>query len=59
MTNEMRQTVTKYCDIGVGNELAGKLNLSYPLHPNLRKAYEYLAPHFEQIVVDEQDLLST
>jgi DNA primase small subunit len=59
MTNEMRSAVTQYCNIpGVGNEMSGKVTLQYPLHPNLRKAFEYLKDFFEQIVIKEQDLLS-
>ena len=58
MTNEMRSAVTQYFNIGVGNELAGKLNLASPLHPSLRRAFNFLKPYFKRIVVDEQDLLS-
>jgi DNA primase small subunit len=35
MNNEMRSAVVAYCNIGTGNELSGKLNLNYPLHPRL------------------------
>lgn len=58
MSNEMRTAVTQYCNIGSGNENSGKVQLSYPLHPNLRKAYVFLLPFFENIVVTEQNLLS-
>ena len=58
MQNEMRTAVTNYCSVNIGNELSGKLTLQYPLHPNLRKAFAFLQPYFEQIVIDEQNLLS-
>jgi DNA primase small subunit len=59
MSNEMRTAVTQYCNIGAsGNENSGKVALSYPLHPNLRRAYNFLVPFFENIVVEEQNLLS-
>ena len=43
MNNEMRAAVTEYINLGVGNELAGRLNISYPLHPMLDRAYKYLS----------------
>ena len=59
MTNDVRSAVTSFCSIpGVGNEMSGKVTLQTPLHPNLRKSYEFLLPFFEQIVVFEQNLLS-
>jgi len=53
MSNEMRTAVTQYCSVTAGNELSGKLILTYPLHPNLRKAYEFLKPFFERIAIQE------
>ena len=35
MNNEMRTAVVSYCNIGVGNEMSGRTQLSYPLHPRL------------------------
>ena len=58
MNNEMRTAVTQYFNIGTGNENSGKLTLSSPLHPALKKAYRFLEPYFEQIVVEEQNLLA-
>ena len=40
-------------------ELSGKLNLHYPLHPMLKKSFDFLKPHFENIVIKEQNLLSS
>lgn len=53
MNNEMRTAVTQYCNISAGNENSGKVQLSYPLHPTLRKAFDFLMPHFEEIVIKE------
>ena len=53
MQNDMRQAVTQYCNVGTGNELSGKLNLHYPLHPMLKKSFDFLKPHFENIVIKE------
>ena len=47
MTNEMRTAVTEYLHLGIGNELGGNLELSYPLHPMLEKAYKFLEKRFE------------
>lgn len=57
MTNDMRSSVVSYCNIGVGNELSGKLRLSYPLHPRLKKVFEFLYSNFERIIVQDHDLL--
>jgi hypothetical protein len=35
MNNEMRTAVFSYCNLGVGNEMSGRTQLSYPLHPRL------------------------
>ena len=43
MTNDMRNAVVQYCNIGVGNENANRLQLEHPLHPRLRKTYQYLS----------------
>ena len=42
MSNDMRSAVIQYCNIGVGNENANRLQLDYPMHPRLRSAYNYL-----------------
>lgn len=39
MTNEMRSAVVGYCNLGVGNEMTGRTNLSSPLHPRLKDIY--------------------
>ena len=57
MTNEMRSAVTEYLFLPTANEM-NNLDLSYPLHPMLEKAFNFLNKHFEQIVIDDQDLLS-
>ena len=57
MTNEMRSAVVGYCNIGVGNEMSGRTNLSHPLHPRLSKCYKYLLPKFTQLIIEEHDLL--
>ena len=54
----MRQAVVSYCNLGIGNENSGKLQLSYPLHPRLKKAYKFLLTKFEDIIVRDHDLLS-
>lgn len=58
MTNEMRSAVVAYCNIGTGNELSGKLNLNYPLHPRLMGSYKILLPMFEDIIIRDHNLLS-
>jgi len=58
MTNEMRTAVTHFFNLERGNEYSDRLNLSYPLHPTLKLAYEKLRPEFERIVIEEQNLLS-
>ena len=57
MTNEMRSAVISYCNIGVGNENASRLQLDYPMHPRLRKAYEYLKVKFVEVIIRDHDLL--
>lgn len=53
MNNEQRSAVTEFINLGVGNELSGKLNLSHPLHPMLERAFKYLYPKkFEQIIIN-------
>jgi len=47
MNNEMRTAVTDYLYLSVGNELTGGLEISYPLHPMLERAYRYLDKRFE------------
>jgi hypothetical protein len=51
--------MTDYIHLAVGNEMSGKMNLSYPLHPMLARAYKYLYPKFENIIIINQDLLSS
>jgi DNA primase small subunit len=59
MTNEQRAAVTEYCNMGVGNELAGRLQVHYPIHPMLKRAYKTLYPEkFEEIIIHNQDLLA-
>lgn len=58
MTNEQRAAVTEYVHLNVGNEQTANIELSYPLHPMLERAYKYLEKRFEQIVIIDQDLLS-
>eukprot|EP00347_Sterkiella_histriomuscorum_P001750 403370832 len=57
MTNEMRSAVTEYLFLPTANEM-NNLDLSFPLHPMLEKAFNFLNKHFEQIVINDQDLLS-
>ena len=54
----MRQAVVSYCNLGVGNEMSGKMQLSYPLHPRLKKMYPYLKKKFEEIIIGDHNLLS-
>ena len=58
MTNEMRSAVVQYCNLGVGNELSGKMTLSHPLHPRLKKVYKYLVKQFEEIIIRDHNLLT-
>ena len=58
MTNEQRSAVAEYINLGVGNEFSGTLELSYPLHPMLERAFKFLDKRFESIIIKEQDLLS-
>ena len=58
MQNDMRQAVVGYCNLGVGNEMSGKMQLSYPLHPRLKKIYPYLKKKFEEIIIGDHNLLS-
>jgi DNA primase small subunit len=58
MTNDARSAVAEYlsCYTGNGNR---KVNLSYPLHPRMRKAYdEVLKYQFEFLLVTDQQILS-
>jgi len=47
MNNEMRSAVTEYIHIATGNEMGGGLDLHYPLHPMLERAYKFLEKRFE------------
>ena len=58
MNNEARTAVTDYMSLSVGNEMSGKLELSYPLHPHLQNAYKILSKKFQKIIIEDQDLLS-
>ena len=58
MQNDMRQAVVGYCNLGVGNEMSGKMQLSYPLHPRLKKIYPYLKKKFEEVIIGDHNLLS-
>lgn len=58
MNNEMRSAVVSYMSINVGNENANKLVLDYPLHPRLRKSYNYLKSRFEDIIIGDHNLLT-
>lgn len=58
MTNEHRAAVTEYMFLAVSNEMGGGLELSYPLHPMLERAYKHLEKKFEHIIIHEQDILS-
>lgn len=58
MTNDMRSAVTAYYDLPRGNENSDKLFISWPMHPMLRRSYNFLVDFFEDIVVVEQGLLS-
>jgi DNA primase catalytic subunit len=53
MNNDMRTSVAQYINIpGLGNEKLEKLNLSYPLHPRFKRAYDLLAPNFEDLIIN-------
>jgi DNA primase small subunit len=58
MTNEMRSAIVGFMNLNLGNEMSARLQLSYPLHPRLRKIYKYLEPEFARLIVKEHDLLS-
>lgn len=58
MQNDMRSAVVSYCNLGVGNENAAKMTLQYPLHPRLKKTYNYLTRKFDEIIIQDHDLLS-
>mmetsp|Transcript_30388 Transcript_30388/g.40391 ORF Transcript_30388/g.40391 Transcript_30388/m.40391 type:complete len:197 (+) Transcript_30388:482-1072(+) len=58
MNNDMRSAVVQYCNIGVGNENANRLVLDYPMHPRLRKCYEYLSVKFQEVIIRDHNLLS-
>lgn len=53
MNNEARTAVTDYMFLSTGNEMGGSLDLSYPLHPMLDRAFTFLNKRFEQIIVRE------
>ena len=54
----MRTAIVSYCNLGTGNELSGKLVLPNPLHPRLRSVFEQLYPMFEDIIINDHNLLS-
>ena len=37
--------------------MSGKLELSYPLHPVLNRAYKILTKEFQKIIIEDQRLL--
>ena len=47
MSNEMRTAVTEYIHLSVGNEISSGLELTYPLHPALDRAFKLLEKRFE------------
>ena len=47
MNNEMRTAVTDYMFLPTGNEMGGGLDLHYPLHPMLDRAFKMLNKKFE------------
>lgn len=51
MNNEARGAVVDYINLSTGNEMGGGLDLSYPLHPTLDRAYKYLDKQFERIII--------
>ena len=57
MTNEMRSAVVSYCNIGVGNEHS-QLKLPYPLHPRLEETFSYLMTQFEEVAIEDHNILS-
>ena len=57
MNNEARTAVTDYMFLPTGNEMGGSLDLSFPLHPMLERAFRFLDKRFEQIIIRDQGLL--
>ncbi len=57
MNNEARSAVTDYLFLPTGNEMGGGLELTYPLHPMLERAYIFLEKRFAQVIVRDQGLL--
>jgi hypothetical protein len=53
MNNDMRNAVCNYINIGLGNEKAGRLQLTSPMHPHLVRSYKHLAPNFEKVIIEE------
>lgn len=53
MNNECRTAVTDYMGLPVGNELSGGLELGYPLHPMLERAFIFLEKRFTQIIIHD------
>jgi DNA primase small subunit len=53
MNNEMRTAVVDYVHLSAGNEMGGGLELSYPLHPALDRAFKLLDRHFEKIIIHD------
>jgi hypothetical protein len=54
MNNEGRTAITDYMFLPTGNEMGGSLDLSYPLHPMLERAFNFLEKRFERIIIKEQ-----
>lgn len=57
MNNEARSAVTEYLFLPTGNEMGGALELSYPLHPMLERAFKFLEKRFVQVIIHDQGLL--
>ena len=58
LTNEMRGCLIEYLTVYIPNkEQGGNLQLYYPLHPALQRAYKILKPVFNDMLMD-QDLLN-
>ena len=58
MNNEMRGSVVQYMSLPLGNENADRLTLASTLHPHLKRAFNKLYPHFENVVITDQNVLS-
>ena len=57
LTNEQRTAVVDYCGLYLGKEGGRTMQLPYPLHPSLERAFEQLLPFFESCMIQQQSLL--